>query len=94
MEVVMDPAFAIDIGKQALWITLIISGPLLVIGLVVGVFIGILQAVTQIHEMTLTYIPKILAIGGVFILLMPWMAIKMIDYTINLFNLIPTVVKY
>jgi flagellar biosynthetic protein FliQ len=48
----------------------------------------------QIHEMTLTYIPKILAIGGVFILLMPWMAIKMIDYTINLFNLIPTVVKY
>jgi flagellar biosynthetic protein FliQ len=94
MEVVMDPAFAIDIGKQALWITIVISGPLLVIGLVVGVFIGILQAVTQIHEMTLTYIPKILAIGGVFILLMPWMAIKMIDYTINLFNLIPTVVKY
>jgi len=90
----MDPAFAIDIGKQALWITIVISGPLLVIGLVVGVFIGILQAVTQIHEMTLTYIPKILAIGGVFILLMPWMAIKMIDYTINLFNLIPTVVKY
>jgi flagellar biosynthesis protein FliQ len=94
MEVVMDPAFAIDIGKQALWITLVISGPLLVVGLVVGVFIGILQAVTQIHEMTLTYIPKILAIFGVFTLLMPWMAIKMIDYTINLFNLIPTIVKY
>jgi flagellar biosynthetic protein FliQ len=88
----MDPTFAIDIGKQALWITLIISGPLLIVGLVVGLFIGIIQAVTQIHEMTLTFIPKILAVVGVFFALMPWMAIKLMDYTINLFNQIPTVI--
>ncbi|HEX7509832.1 MAG TPA: flagellar biosynthesis protein FliQ [Chitinivibrionales bacterium] len=88
----MDPAFAIDIGKQALWITLVISGPLLLVGLVVGLFIGIIQAVTQIHEMTLTFIPKILAVVGVFFVLMPWMAIKLIDYTVNLFNQIPTVI--
>jgi flagellar biosynthesis protein FliQ len=87
----MDPMAAIDIGKQALLITLIISGPLLVVGLFVGLFIGVIQAVTQVHEMTLTFIPKILAVVGVFLLLMPWMAIKMMDYTINLFNMIPTI---
>jgi flagellar biosynthesis protein FliQ len=87
----MDPMTAIDIGKQALMITLIISGPLLVVGLFVGLFIGVIQAVTQVHEMTLTFIPKILAVVGVFLLLMPWMAIKMMDYTINLFNMIPTI---
>lgn len=88
----MDPSLAVDIGRQALWITLVISGPLLVIGLVVGLLIGIVQAVTQIHEMTLTFIPKILAVVGLFFWLLPWMALKMLDYTVNLFNLIPTVI--
>jgi flagellar biosynthesis protein FliQ len=87
----MDPTVAIDIGKQALWITLIISGPLLVVGLIVGLFIGVIQAVTQIHEMTLTFIPKILAVVGVFLALLPWMTIKMMDYMVNLFNMIPTI---
>ena len=72
----MDPTLAIDIGKQALWVTILVSGPLLLVGLVVGLFIGIIQAVTQVHEMTLTFIPKILAVVGVFFALMPWMAIK------------------
>ncbi len=89
----MDPMVAIDIGKQALWITLIISGPLLIVGLVVGLIIGVIQAVTQIHEMTLTFIPKILAVVGVFLALMPWVTIKMIDYTIDLFNLIPSIIR-
>jgi flagellar biosynthesis protein FliQ len=87
----MEPTMAIDIGKQALWITMVISGPLLIVGLFVGVFIGVIQAVTQIHEMTLTFIPKILAVVGVFLFLMPWIAIKMMDYTINLFNMIPQI---
>ncbi len=87
----MDPTVAIDIGKQALWITLVISGPLLVVGLVVGLFIGVIQAVTQIHEMTLTFIPKILAVVGVFLALMPWMTIKMMEYTVSLLNMIPTI---
>jgi flagellar biosynthesis protein FliQ len=88
----MEPSMAVDIGRQALWITLVISGPLLVIGLVVGLFIGIIQAVTQIHEMTLTFIPKILAVVGLFFWLLPWMTMKLLDYTINLFNLIPAAV--
>jgi flagellar biosynthesis protein FliQ len=89
----MDPTTAIDIGKQALWITLLLSGPLLVVGLVVGLFIGVIQAVTQIHEMTLTFIPKILAVVGVFLALLPWITIKMMDYTVNLMNLIPTITR-
>jgi flagellar biosynthetic protein FliQ len=88
----MEPSMAVDIGRQALWITLVVSGPLLIIGLVVGLLIGVIQAVTQIHEMTLTFIPKILAVVGLFFWLLPWMATKLLDYTINLFNLIPTAI--
>jgi flagellar biosynthetic protein FliQ len=89
----MDQSMAVDIGRQALWITLVVSGPLLLAGLVVGLFIGIIQAVTQIHEMTLTFIPKILAVVGLFFWLLPWMAIKLLDYTINLFSQIPTAIR-
>ena len=85
----MEPNAAIDIGRQALWITLVVSGPMLIAGLVMGFVIGIFQAVTQIHEMTLTFIPKILVMVLVFLALMPWMLIKLIDYTVGLFNLIP-----
>ncbi|MGB7568520.1 MAG: flagellar biosynthesis protein FliQ [Chitinivibrionales bacterium] len=88
----MEPSLAVDIGRQCLWITLVISGPLLIVGLVVGLVIGIVQAVTQIHEMTLTFIPKILAVVGLFFWLLPWMTTKMLDYTINLFNMIPTAI--
>jgi flagellar biosynthesis protein FliQ len=88
----MEASLAIDIGRQALWITLILSGPLLLIGLVVGLFIGVFQAVTQINEMTLTFIPKILAVFGVFVFLLPWMTILMVDYTVDLFNKIPMLI--
>lgn len=89
----MEPEVAINIGRQALIITLIISSPILVAGLVVGVVIGIFQAVTQIHEMTLTFIPKILIMVAVFLAMMPWMTITLIDYTVGLFDMIPQVVK-
>ena len=70
-----------------------VPGPLLLIGLVVGLFIGVFQAVTQINEMTLTFIPKILAVFGAFTFLLPWMTIMMLDYTIDLFNKIPTLIR-
>ncbi len=89
----METSLAVDIGRQALWITLLVSGPLLLVGLVVGLVIGIFQAVTQIHEMTLAFIPKILAVFGVFVFLLPWMVITMLDYTINLFEKIPTLIR-
>jgi flagellar biosynthetic protein FliQ len=89
----MNPATVIDIGQQALFVTMIVSGPMLIAGLAVGLIIGIFQAVTQIHEMTLTFIPKILAMIGVMMILMPWMLMKLVDYTIGLFNQIPTIMR-
>ena len=89
----MDAAMVVDIGRNALIITLLISGPLLIVGLLIGLVIGIFQAVTQIHEMTLTFIPKILAMILVFLLLFPWMLLKMVEYTYGLFDLIGKVTR-
>jgi flagellar biosynthesis protein FliQ len=84
----MDPITVVDIGRQALIITLLLSGPMLLVGLALGVIIGIFQAATQIHEATLTFIPKFLGISLVLLLLMPWMLIKLVEYTSNLFSMI------
>ncbi len=89
----MDAAMVVDIGRNALIVTLLISGPLLIVGLLIGLVIGIFQAVTQIHEMTLTFIPKILAMILVFLLLFPWMLLKMVEYTYGLFDLIGKVIR-
>jgi len=84
----MDPSVVVDLGRQALYITMLVSGPLLLVGLVVGLVIGIFQAVTQIHEMTLTFIPKIVGIVLVLLLLLPWMLLKLMEYTYGLFDMI------
>lgn len=78
----------IDIARQAIWITLLISGPMLIAGLLIGLLVGVFQAVTQIHEMTLTFIPKILVMVTVLLALFPWMLLKIIEYTSGLFDLI------
>ncbi|PAF47012.1 flagellar export apparatus protein FliQ [Helicobacter sp. 12S02232-10] len=70
-------------------ITLIISLPILLAGLIVGLLVSIFQATTQINEMTLSFVPKILAVIGVIILTMPWMLNMLLDYTKMLINLIP-----
>jgi flagellar biosynthesis protein FliQ len=84
----MDVTTVIDLGREAIWITLLLSGPMLIAGLLVGLIIGVFQAVTQIHEMTLTFIPKILVMFLVFLALLPWMLIRMVEYMSNLFDLI------
>lgn len=89
----MDATTVIDIGRDALIITLVVSGPMLIVGLLVGLLVGVFQAVTQIHEMTLTFIPKILAMVFVFLALLPWMLIKLVEYTSHIFNLISEVVR-
>ena len=84
----MTVSQVIDIGREAMIIVMLISGPLLLVGLAVGLAVGIFQAVTQIHEMTLTFIPKILAIIGLMMYLMPWMLLQLVDYTVRLYSLI------
>jgi flagellar biosynthetic protein FliQ len=88
----MDPALVVDIGRQALTIVILVAGPLLIAGLTVGLAVGVFQAVTQIHEMTLTFIPKILAIIGMLFFMLPWMILKLVNFVVNLFNSIPTLI--
>ncbi len=71
-------------------ITLMISLPMLLAGLIVGLLVSIFQATTQINEMTLTFVPKILAVIVVLIFTLPWMLHTLLDYTKNIFNLIPS----
>ncbi len=73
-------------------ITLMISLPVLLAGLVVGLLVSIFQATTQINEMTLSFVPKILAVIGVLILTMPWMTNMFLDYTKTLIKLIPKII--
>ena len=88
----MTPEYAIKLGQDTLMIVLIVAGPTLLVALVVGLVVSIFQAVTQIHEMTLTFIPKILSVGIVLSLLLPWTIQRMIEFTTKLMSSIPTVI--
>lgn len=87
----MTQQMAIAICKQAVWTALFIAAPMLISGLVVGVAVSLLQSVTQIHEMTLTFIPKILAVVVVMILALPWVMNLLISYTTDLYALVATI---
>lgn len=89
----MTPDFIIGFAREAIEMTLLISLPMLGVGLVVGVFVSVLQAATQIQETTLTFIPKILSIFLALLLSFPWIMNKMITYTQNLFLNLPNYIK-
>jgi flagellar biosynthetic protein FliQ len=76
---------ATDLIRQTLITALIVASPMLVIGLVVGVCVSLFQAVTQIQEQTLTFVPKIVAMVSSAIMLMPWMSHRLMEYTSTLF---------
>lgn len=83
----------VGLGVDTFKIALLLSLPGLLTGMLVGLAVSIFQATTQINEMTLSFIPKILAVIAVIILTMPWMLNTMIDFCIETFNLIPTFVQ-
>jgi len=86
----MTPQYVLSLGREAIMVTLMVSAPMLAFGLVIGLVISILQAVTQIHEMTLTFIPKIVAVAVALLIFMPWMINLMVDFTTRLLSSIPT----
>ena len=88
----MTPETVISIGERALVITSMISAPLLLAALVTGVVIGMLQAATQINEMTLSFIPKLLVLVATIFVTGHWMLQTLIDYTRALFESIPSVI--
>ena len=82
----MDPGMVVELGRYTLWTALEISLPLLCVGLVVGVLISILQAVTQIQEMTLTFVPKIIAMVIAAAFFMPWILTKLMAFATEMFS--------
>ncbi|WP_457592430.1 flagellar biosynthesis protein FliQ [Hydrogenimonas sp.] len=78
----------IALGVETLKVALILSLPMLLAGLIAGLAISIFQATTQINEMTLSFIPKIIVVAVVMIITMPWMMNTMIDFTTRLFDMI------
>lgn len=85
----MTEEFAIQLLTDAIYTTLLVSGPILLTALVVGFLISVFQAVTSINEMTLTFIPKIIAMIILLLFLLPWMLKVMETFTITVFNMIP-----
>jgi flagellar biosynthetic protein FliQ len=85
----MTPEFIVNLVQNALFILIIVSAPMLLTSLLVGLLVSILQAATQINEMTLTFIPKLLAMFLVMVLAGPWMLNTLVDYTVRLFQNIP-----
>jgi len=84
--------FVLTLGREAILLVLMVAGPMLGFGLLVGLSVAIFQAVTQVNEMTLTFIPKIVAVCGALMLFLPWMINIITDFTTRLFDVIPTLV--
>jgi len=89
----MENEFAIEVVNQAIKVTLMLSAPMLIGALVVGVLVSIFQAVTQINEQTLSFIPKILVIIAALVIFSPWMMETMVTYTQDLFTSIPELIR-
>ncbi|MGE3611550.1 MAG: flagellar biosynthesis protein FliQ [Bacteriovoracaceae bacterium] len=89
----MENSFAIEVVNQAIRVTLMLAAPMLIGALVVGVLVSIFQAVTQINEQTLSFIPKILVIIAALVIFSPWMMETMVTYTQDLFTSIPELIR-
>jgi flagellar biosynthetic protein FliQ len=83
----------LDIAAQALTISAKLAVPILVVSLVVGTIISLLQAVTQVQEMTLTFVPKVLAIAAVLMVSGGWMLNELVEFTRGLYELAPTLLR-
>ncbi len=88
----MTPTTVIDLGRQAIEVTLMISAPLFIAALVTGLIISIFQAATQINEMTLSFVPKVVAMFVTLVVAGPWMITTLTDFMRRLFESIPAMI--
>lgn len=86
----MDTATVIDLGRQSIWMIALVCTPLLAVALVVGLIIGVIQAATSINEMTLSFIPKLVALALALLTFGSWQLTQLVDFTRNIFQRIPT----
>ncbi|MEY4693641.1 MAG: Flagellar biosynthetic protein FliQ [Pseudomonadota bacterium] len=85
----MDTSMVVELGRQALWMTVLISAPLLGVALLVGLVIGILQAATSVNEATLSFIPKVAALAVTLAIVGGWQINMLVEYTRSVFMRIP-----
>jgi len=83
----------VSIGRGALELTIALAGPVLLFGLVAGLVVSVFQAMTQINEITLTFIPKIVATAAALVLFGPWMLAKLVSYTTGILQNLPMYVR-
>ena len=89
----MNGQLAIDLIRQAILLSLVVAGPMLATALLVGIVVSLIQAVTQLQEQTLTFIPKLLSIALVFVLTMPWAISTLVEYLAGVLRSLPTLVS-
>lgn len=89
----MTPEFITGFFLQAIKTAIMLAGPMLCVGLVVGILVSMFQAATQINEMTLVFVPKMLGVALALLVFFPWMLRIVIDFTLNLFNNIPMYIR-
>lgn len=82
----MTPTDVLELSRESVWVTLKVGGPILIIALIVGLAISLVQALTQVQEMTLSFVPKIIAIFVSLIVLLPFMLATLIDFTRELMD--------
>lgn len=88
----MSPETVMSLSHHAMVVALMLASPMLLVALVVGLLVSLFQAATQINEMTLSFIPKILGVIVVVVVAGPWMMSVIVDYTVALFHALPTLV--
>jgi len=89
----MNPEFAVELLKNMIYQALVISAPILLTAMIIGLCISLFQAVTTISEQTLTFVPKALAVIGILLLLLPWIVRTLIEFTISVIQRIPQMVQ-
>lgn len=82
----MDAENAIDLCRTALLSALIIGSPMLLVGMAAGLAVGLVQALTQVQDQTVSFVPKLLAVAGVLIVCMPWLMMRLVEFTREVFS--------
>ncbi len=85
----MTEAQVLEVGRQALWVLVQVALPVLIFGMVAGVLVSLFQAVTQIQEVTLTFVPKMVAVAVAIVIFGPWMLATMVAFMVQLFSFVP-----
>lgn len=81
----MDASTAVDLCRATLMAAVVIAAPMLIVGMAAGLLVGLMQALTQIQDQTVAFVPKILAMAGVLIVCLPWLVMRMVEFTTTVF---------